>query len=141
MLTPPAARGALVAPALWDGEPLERSCKRVAPAQHHPRERGRHLRPKCDPAPSLVLKVVQLDRHVLSRLALVELDRLEDGRVVLLEPVQPGALAPRLEQPRAKPHLLWVEVSRPPRWVELEALLLASLGGLVALRDCSAHAA
>ncbi len=46
----PAARGALVAPALPDGEPLGGQRQGLALLQHQPRQAGRKLRPQRHPA-------------------------------------------------------------------------------------------
>ena len=56
VLPPPAARGALVAPALADGEPLGGQRERLALVQHQARQGGRQLRAQRHAPAALVLR-------------------------------------------------------------------------------------
>ena len=106
---PPALR-ALVAEELRDREPADRLAQPARARAHHPRERGRHLRPQRDLPPALVLEVVELADDLRAALLDVELERFERRAVVLLEPVAPRDLAPRVDDVRANGKVFGVEI-------------------------------
>mmetsp|Transcript_16892 Transcript_16892/g.53955 ORF Transcript_16892/g.53955 Transcript_16892/m.53955 type:complete len:639 (+) Transcript_16892:116-2032(+) len=130
-----AALGGLKPPALRDGEPLQRqlgghlTSLDAHQAEHHPRERGRHLGPQGHSHPVLVLEVVHLLRDLLGRVAgleLVDVLGLEHGSVVLLEPIQGCCLPELVIEPALLPHVLREEVTRAAGWFQAD-------GGLVPL--------
>ena len=110
---------ALVAEALGDAEPLEGELERALALRDHARERGRHLRPERDVAAGLVLERVDLVLDLLAGLALEQLERLDDARVVVLEAVRDRGRAPGVEDPVAEDHVLGVEVAHAARGGEV----------------------
>src|SRR5581483_5742797 len=112
VLPQPPALLPLVAEELGDGEPADRLLERVGPRRHHPREGRGHLRPKRDAAAPLVLEAVELARDLGPALGSVELQRLERGAVVLLEPVARRHRPPGREDMVPEGEVVGVEVAK-----------------------------
>ncbi len=132
----------LVAEQARDREPLDRLGQPLAAGGDHPRQRRRHLRPQGDFPAAPVLEGVQLADDLLTRLAGVELQGLDDGRVVLLEAESERGVAPAVFDPAADPHLLGVVVAHPGERADARhADLPCPLALVMTLRRASGRAA
>ncbi len=121
MLALAAARHALVAPVLGDGEPAQRQAQRAGPRHHHARDRRRHLGAQRE-VTVVHREVVELLDDLLARLAREQLRVLDDRRIDLLEAHAPRHFPELREEPAALPHLLGIEVARAARRLERRKL-------------------
>ena len=109
------ARHPLVAETLRDGRPLEGETERPLPRHDHPRQRRGQLGPQGQPPAALVLERVNLFAYLFAGLALEQLHRLDDRRVIHLETPKPRRLAPSGEKRLASTKVFRIKVAHPAR--------------------------
>ena len=86
-----------IAEELADAEPLDRPPQRVGARANQPADGRGHLGPQRHFTPTLVGETEKLRLDLVTRLGLVQFQRLQHGRVVLREPKAGCRLAPQPE--------------------------------------------